>query len=47
MKLTITTVDYAPGELYDQTPIVVKLLRQLPGPDRPDYWLGETERPIL
>jgi hypothetical protein len=40
MKLNITSVDYAPEELYDQVPFAVKLVRQLPGPDRPDYWLG-------
>lgn len=46
MQLTITTVDYAPEELYDQTPLVVQVLRELPGPDRPDYWLGELEKPL-
>jgi hypothetical protein len=43
MKLKITSVDHAPSELHDQVPFAVKLLRQLPGPDRPDYWLGEIE----
>jgi len=46
MELTITSVDYAPEELHDQTPIVVKLLREMPGDDRPDYWLGEVKSPI-
>ncbi|WP_150050587.1 hypothetical protein [Methylomonas rhizoryzae] len=46
MELTITSVDYAPEELYDQVPIVVKLLREIPGEDRPDYWLGEAKNPI-
>jgi hypothetical protein len=46
MKLTVTSVDYAPGDLYDQTPFVVKLVRRMPGPDRPDYWLGELEHPL-
>lgn len=46
MELTIINVDYAPDELYKQTPIVVKLLREIPGDDRPDYWLGEAKRPI-
>jgi hypothetical protein len=46
MQLTISSVDYAPEALYEQTPIVVDLVRQIPGDDRPDYWLGEVQRPI-
>ena len=46
MQLTVTSVDYAPEELYEQTPFVVDLLREIPGPDRPDYWLGKLQRPI-
>jgi hypothetical protein len=46
MKLTITDVDYAPGELNDQVPIEVELLKIMPGPDRPDYWLGKVKAPI-
>jgi hypothetical protein len=46
MQLTVTTVDYAPEELHDQVPFTLELLRQLPGPDRPDYWLGRLETPI-
>jgi len=47
MELTITGVDYAPEELDEQTPLVVKLLREMPGDDRPDYWLGELKTPII
>lgn len=46
MELTIVSVDYAPHELEEQTPIVVKLLREIPGDDRPDYWLGKVKIPI-
>jgi hypothetical protein len=46
VQLTITGVDYAPSELEEQVPIVVDLIRELPGPDRPDYWLGEVRKPI-
>jgi hypothetical protein len=46
MELTITSVDYAPDELYDQTPLIVTLLKEMPGDDRPDYWLGEVKTPI-
>ena len=46
MQLTITSVDYAPSELEEQVPIVVDLIREIPGPDRPDYWLGRVQKPI-
>jgi len=46
MQLTVTSVDYAPDELYGQVPIVVNLLRQMPGSDRPDYWLGSVTPPL-
>ena len=46
MQLTIYDIDHAPEELHEQTPIVVDLLRQIPGDDRPDYWLGAVQRPI-
>ncbi len=46
MKLSISSVDYAPEELHEQTPFFVKLIRQIPGDDRPDYWLGELEKPL-
>ena len=47
MRLTISAVDYAPEELHAQTPFEVELLRMLPGPDRPDYWLGSLATPLL
>ena len=47
MELTVTGVDYAPPELNEQVPFKVKLLRPIPGPDRPDYWLGEVSQPLL
>lgn len=46
MELTISSVDYAPEDLYDQTPFSVKVLRELPGEDRPDYWLCELRKPL-
>jgi hypothetical protein len=46
VQLTITGVDYAPAELEEQVPIVVDLIREIPGPDRPDYWLGQVQTPI-
>lgn len=46
MQLTITSVDYAPEDLYEQVPIVVELIRQIPGDDRPDYWLGALRTPV-
>ncbi len=46
MRVTITSVDYAPEDLYEQVPLLVDLLRQLPGSDRPDYWLGHLLHPL-
>jgi len=46
MQLTISSIDYAPDELSEQVPIVAKLFRELPGDDRPDYWLARSERAI-
>lgn len=46
MQLTIVSVDYAPEELDEQVPIVAGLIRELPGEDRPDYWLAVATRPI-
>ena len=46
MKIRITSVDHAPDELYEQTPFTALLLRELPGPDRPDYWLAVLPKPL-
>jgi hypothetical protein len=46
LKLSITSVDLGPEELKGQTPFPIELLRELPGPDRPDYWLGRAVSPI-
>jgi hypothetical protein len=47
MRYKITDVDYAPEELYSQVPFEVRLLRQIAGPDRPDYWLAKLGKPLL
>ena len=46
MELQVTSVNYAPEELYDQVPLVFELLREVPGSDRPDYWIGKCKNPI-
>lgn len=46
MELTVTSVDYSPPELNEQVPFRIKLLRLLPGPDRPNYWIGEMVKPL-
>lgn len=46
LQLIITSVDYAPEDLHEQTPLKVNLRRKMPGDDRPDYWLGEVQTPI-
>jgi hypothetical protein len=46
VKLKINEVDYAPNDLDDQIPFCVELIRKMKGPDRDDYWLGKTDKPI-
>ena len=46
MRVEITAVDWAPADLYEQVPFAAELLRELPGPSRPDYWLARLERPL-
>ncbi len=46
MKLNITTVDYAPEDLYAQLPICVELIREIAGEDRPDYWIARADEQI-
>ncbi len=46
MRLIIIDVDYAPAELHDKVPIMLELIREIPGDDRPDYWIAVVESPI-
>ena len=46
VTFTITGTDYAPEDLHDQTPLTARLIRQIPGTDRADYWLAELDRPV-
>ena len=45
MRLTITSVD-GPEQLAANAPLVTDLVRQIPGPDRPDYWIAELQSPL-
>ncbi len=46
MNVKVTSVDYAPDELHGRTPFTARVLRQIPGPDRPDYFLAELSQPL-
>jgi hypothetical protein len=46
MHAIVRSVDYAPPDLYDQVPFEAELFRELPGPNRNDYWLGRLKRPL-
>lgn len=46
MRVKISSVDYAPDELYAQTPFEAVLIREIPGTDRPDYWLAVLATPL-
>lgn len=45
MKLTVIWADYN-REVEDRIPFTIELIRQLPGPDRLDYWLGRLDAPM-
>jgi hypothetical protein len=45
MRLTITSID-GPEQFAANVPLVTDLLRQIPGPDRPDYWIAELQAPL-
>jgi hypothetical protein len=45
MRLTITSID-GPQQLAEKAPLNAELLREIPGPDRPDYWLAALDPPI-
>jgi hypothetical protein len=45
-RIVITGVDSAPADLAAQLPVHAELVRILPGPDRPDYSLAITKKPI-
>ena len=46
MRVRVTKIDDGPLELSGQTPFEVEIVRCIPGPDRPDYWLGRLEQPL-
>lgn len=45
-KIVITTIDSGPDDLTRQLPIHARLVRILPGADRPDYSLAIVDEPI-
>jgi hypothetical protein len=47
MRLRVTSTDYSPEEIDRAVPFELRLLRELPGPDRQDYWLSELISPIV
>ncbi len=46
MRVRISSIDYAPEDLYSQTPFEADIIRCISGPDRPDYWLAELTKPL-
>lgn len=46
MRIRVTSVDYAPPELNEQTPFEAELLRRISGKDRDDYWVAELAKPL-
>ena len=46
MELSLRSVAFKTGDKSDPIPLKVTLLRQIAGPDRPDYWLGKLQKPF-
>jgi len=46
MDLTILGLAFKSGDRSDDVPMTVTLIRELPGSDRPDYWLGVLAQPL-
>lgn len=45
--IEITTISKGPDELSYQLPIQAKVVKQIPGKDRPDYYLAELEKSVF
>lgn len=45
-RLRIESIDIGPGDLPPQLPAEARLLRQIPGPDRPDYFFAVLDEAI-
>lgn len=45
-RFRIEGIDVGPEDLVAQLPVECRLLRQIPGPDRPDYFLAALDRPL-
>ena len=45
-RFRLIEVDNAPDDLPPQTPVKGVLVRSIPGPDRPDYWIARLDRPL-
>ena len=46
MELRLRSLDFAKGDRSEEIPLNVTLLYMIPGPDRPDYWLGRLREPL-
>ncbi|MGP6170891.1 hypothetical protein ACTU6U_01240 [Microbacterium sp. A196] len=45
-RLRVTGIDTGPDDLSEQLPAEARLLRQIPGPDRPDYFFAVLDEAI-
>jgi hypothetical protein len=45
-EFRVTSVDYEPADLAAQVPFDGALIREVPGSDRPDYWLASLKLPL-
>jgi hypothetical protein len=45
--IEITSISKGPDELTYQLPISAKIIKQIPGKDRPDYFIAKLEKSIV
>lgn len=46
MDLALYGVAFGRGHKSDDVPLTITIVRRIPGPDRPDYWLGKLHQPL-
>ena len=47
LKFKIDSLESAPSELQVQLPISGKIIRKIPGNDRPDYYLAKLDKTLI
>jgi len=46
-RFSLYEADFCPDDFINQLPILIQVIRKIPGSDRPDYWIAKSETPIF